>query len=146
MSAAIFTISNNLLNQLALANMDFDNDAFRIILMNTGFTFDPDNHNLYSDVSGSELPAGNGYSTTGLLLTGVNVTRNDTTDQTEITWNNAQWTAGGGPIGPSAGALLYKSSGGAVVGFGTYTDGDKTAGDLTPFTVGNINVVIGRNP
>jgi hypothetical protein len=76
------------------------------ILMDTGFTFDPANDHEYADVSADELGAGNGYLQKTLAAAGISISRNDTLYKVTITWNNPQWTASGGAIGPSPGAFL----------------------------------------
>lgn len=100
-------IANKCKYELANANIDFGADTFNIILMGTGFTFDKDTHHVYSDVSGSELSTANGYTAGGNTLAGVSVTEDDTNDRTNITWSNSAWTASGGNIGPSPGAIIY---------------------------------------
>lgn len=99
--------SNKIKYLLATKVIDFANDVFKIILMQTGYTFDKDNDSLYADVSGSELSTANGYTAGGNTLTGVSVTEDDTDDRAEVTWNNTTWTASGGSIGPSPGAIIY---------------------------------------
>ncbi len=101
------TVANKARYALATKQIDFANDTFKVILMDTGFTFNADTHHGYADVSASELSTGNGYTAGGATLAGVAVTENDTTDRTEITWNNVTWTASGGTIGPSPGAIIY---------------------------------------
>lgn len=90
--------------------IDALNDDHKIMLMQDGFVFDKDNHDLYGDVSAEELPNGNGYTTGGYLLQNVAVTLNDVDDRTEISWDNPFWNAGGGPIGPSPGAIIYNNT------------------------------------
>ena len=101
--------SNKIKFLLATGVIDFSPaaDVFKIIFMADGFTFDKDNHEVYGDVAGNELINGNGYATGGNVLGGVVVTEDDVDDRTEITWNNSAWTATGGPIGPSPGAIIY---------------------------------------
>lgn len=99
--------SNKIKYLLATKVIDFANDAFQIILMQTGYTFDKDNDSLYADVSGSELSTANGYTINGNTLTGVLVTEDATDDRAEVTWNNTTWVASGGSIGPSPGAIIY---------------------------------------
>jgi hypothetical protein len=100
-------VSNKLTFLLAKKVIDFSADVFKIILMGSGFVFNVDTHAGYADVSGSELPTGNGYTAGGVTLAGVAVTQDDVDDRTEITWTNASWTASGGDIGPSPGAIIY---------------------------------------
>lgn len=102
--------SNKIKYLLATKAIDFVNDTFKIILMDSSFTFNKDTHHQYSDVSANELATGNGYTAGGATLSGVSVTEDDTDDRCEITWNNATWTASGGSIGPASGAIILDDS------------------------------------
>lgn len=101
------TLSNKFRYLLSQKVIDFSNDTFKIILMGSGFTFDRVNHAGYADVSASELSTAYGYTAGGAALSGVSVVQNDTTNKCNITWNNVTWTASGGDIGPSPGAIIY---------------------------------------
>lgn len=101
------TVSNKIKYLLAKKAIDFSADSFKIILMQSGFTFDKDTHHGYADVSASELATGNGYTANTKTLAGVAVTEDDTDDRTEVTWSNVTWTASGGSIGPSPGAIIF---------------------------------------
>jgi len=135
--------SNHIKYKLATGAIDFSSDTFKIILMDTGFTFDKDAHETYSDVSGSELSSGNGYSTGGNTLAGVSVTEDDTDDRTEVTWNNTTWTASGGSIGPTPGAIIYDDTDGddTIVGYIDF-GGEQTQTDGGTCTISNIEVRI----
>ena len=97
---------NHIKYLLATKAIDFANDTFKIILMESGFTFDKDTHEEYADVVGNELPTGNGYTQFNKTLAGVAVTEDDVDDRCEVTWNNVTWTAVGGAIGPASGAII----------------------------------------
>lgn len=112
------TVSNHCKYETFRGNVKFHADQFKIALMNNSFTFNPDTHSNYSDISGSELATGNGYTAGGLTLTGVSVTQNDTSNRVDVTWDNATWSASGGSIGPSNGAIVYDNTPAAA--------GDKT--------------------
>lgn len=99
--------SNKFKFELANGRIDFATDTFKIILMDTGFSFDPDTHHGYADVSASELATGNGYTAGGNTLSGVTVTEDDANDRTTITWGTTTWTASGGNIGPTPGAIIF---------------------------------------
>jgi hypothetical protein len=138
--------SNKLKYALATKQIDFANDAFQIILMADGFTFDIDAHHGYADVSASELANGNGYTTGGNTLSGVAVTEDDTDDRTEVTWSNTSWTASGGSIGPSPGAIIYDDTptspqADPIVGYIDF-DGNQTQADGGTATIANIEVRI----
>ena len=136
--------SNKIKYLLATGVIDFSNDTFKIILMQSGFTFNKDTHHGYADVSASELPTGNGYTAGGATLSGVAVTEDDTDDRTEITWNNASWTASTGAIGPSPGAIIYDDTvttptADPIVGYIDF-GGDQTQADGGTATVSGIEV------
>lgn len=99
--------SNKLKFLLASKIIDFANDSFKIILMQSGFVFNKDTHHGYADVSASELATGNGYTANTKTLGTATVTEDDTDDRCEITWANVTWTASTGDIGPSPGAIIY---------------------------------------
>lgn len=100
-------VPNHFKYLLATKAVDFANDVFKIILMTSGFTFSIDDDALYADVSADELANGNGYTTGGNTLAGVSVTEDDSNDRCGVTWSNTSWTAAGGSIGPTPGAIIY---------------------------------------
>ena len=136
-------VSNNFRLLLATKIVDFANDTFKIILMQEGFVFNPDTHDLLANVSASEVANGFGYLTGGNTLAGVAVTQNDTDDRVYVTWNNTSWTAAAGDIGPACGAIIYDDTvvNDPLVGFidflGSYTEPD---GGIA--TIANIKVTI----
>lgn len=87
---------------------------------------------FYSD---DELEQINGYITG--LLQNVVVTENDTTDKADIEWDNISWTADGGDIGPTPGAIILDNTANFIVGYLDF-DGDKTATDGNDFEITNI--------
>jgi hypothetical protein len=105
--AVVATPSNHFKYQLAVGNIDFSSDDFKIILMNTSFTFDEDAHATLDDVTASQLATGYGYTQDAKALAGVGVTEDDTNDRAAITWNDIIWTAAGGSIGASGAAIIY---------------------------------------
>lgn len=136
-------LSNNFRYVVATGAVDFSSDAFKIILMQEGFAFNPDTHDLYADVSASEMATAYGYTAGGVLLTGVAVTQNDTDDRVYVTWNNASWTISGGDVGPVNGAIIYDDTvtGDPIVGFIDF-NGSFTEADGGVATIGNIRVKI----
>lgn len=135
--------SNHIKYLLATKAIDFANDVFKIALMDTGFTYDKDTHAEWADVSGSELADGNGYSTGGNTLGGVAVAEDDTDDRAEVTWNNTTWTASGGVIGPTPGAIIRDNTvaNEPIVGYIDF-GGEKSQADGGTATVSNIEVRI----
>jgi len=140
------TIANKARFELANSRIDFGSDTFKIILMASGFAFDKDTHHGYSDVSANELANGNGYTTGGNTLSGVSVTEDDTNDRTEVSWNNTTWTASGGPIGPTPGAIIYDDTASSpqadtIIGYIDFS-GEQTEPDGGVATIANIKVYV----
>jgi hypothetical protein len=135
--------SNHCLFHLASGDIDFDADSFKIILMDTGFVFDVDNHSDYADVSASELATGNGYTQNTKALAGVAVTQDDSDNRCEITWNDVVWTASGGSIGPVAGAIIIDDTvtNDVVIGYIDFST-ERTQADGGAFTIANPEVRI----
>jgi len=135
--------SNHIKYLLATGVIDFSSDVFKIILMDTGYSFNKDTHALYADVSGDELADGNGYTTKGEILAGVSVTEDDTDDRAEVTWNNKSWTASGGSIGPTPGAIIIDESAtdDPIIGYIDF-GGEQTQADGGTCTISNIEVRI----
>ncbi len=129
--------SNHIKYLLATGAINFSTNSFLIILMQSGFVFDKDTHEEYGDVVASELPTGNGYTQGVKVLAGVAVTEDDVDDRCEVTWSNPQWTAAGGAIGPSSGAIIIDDTvaNDPIVGYidfgGDYTQADGGTMTLT---------------
>jgi len=105
--AVVNTPSNHFKYQLAIGNVDFASDIFKMILMNTTFAFDEDVHATLADVTSDQLATGYGYTQDTKELAGVSVSEDDGNDRAAITWNNVVWTASGGSIGSSGAAIIY---------------------------------------
>jgi len=129
----------NALYLLCTKAIDFSGDTFKIILMQSGFTFDEDAHELYADVVASELSTGNGYTQGTKALAGVTVTKDETDERIEITWSNVTWTASGGSIGPTPGAIIYDDTvvDDPIIGYLDF-GGDQTQADGGTATISNI--------
>ena len=54
-----------------------------------------------------ELQTGYGYTQDTKTLSGLSVSEDDSNDWAEMTCNDVTWTASGGTIGPTPGAILY---------------------------------------
>ena len=140
-------VSNKILYLLATKKIDFSADTFKLILMASGYVFDRDAHETYALVSASELAAGFGYTTGGVALSGVVVTEDDTNDWLQVAWNNVQFTASGGNIGPTPGAIIFDdtttSPADAVVGYIDF-GGNQTEPDGGVATISNIKFRLRR--
>jgi len=140
------TASNKIKYLLATKAIDFANDSFKVILMQSGFVFNKDTHHAYADVSASELATGNGYTANTKTLGAATVTEDDTDDRTEVTWANITWTASGGAIGPTPGAIIYDDTVAAptadpIVGYIDF-GGDQTQADGGTATISALEVRI----
>ena len=141
--AVTMTLSNHFKFQLASGNIDFDADSFKIILMNTTFAFDKDTHATLALVTADQLATLNGYTQNTKALANVSVSEDDVNDKAAITWDDAQWTASGGSIGPSGAAIIYDdtTADDTVVGCIDYGE-NLTATDGANFTIEDIGVDI----
>jgi hypothetical protein len=112
-------LSNHFKYQLAKKQIDMDADTFKLILMATGFTFNKDSHATLTDVSASELANGNGYTTGGVALANSTVTEDDSVDKAITVFDNITFTASGGSLGPTPGAIVYDDTTGddTIVGY-----------------------------
>jgi predicted TIM-barrel enzyme len=135
------TLSNHFKYQLVKKQVDMDADTFKIILMATGFTFNKDTHATLANVSASELANGSGYTTGGIALTNSTVTEDDANDKATTVFDDASWTATGGPIGPTPGAIIFDdtTTDDTVVGYIDFTT-ERTVADGFVLLIQNINV------
>jgi len=139
----------NYIKGMLLDGQVSSSDTFKIILMKSGFVFDKDSHQDYSDVSASEIADGSGYTAGGAELTGAAITVSTTLDNATLAWDNPEWTADGGSI-VASGAIIYDDS--TSTGDGDdYTDaiisyidfgGDVTVADGQILKVTNVNISI----
>lgn len=132
-------VTNHFKYHLGYGDVNIRTDAFKIILMDSGFTFDKDAHEDYADVSGSELNTAYGYTVKTKALAGVNLSEDDTNDRLSVTWNNVTWTASGGDIGPTPGAIVIDDTQAddVVVGYIPF-GGDQMAVDGATGTIANV--------
>lgn len=136
-------IANNWKELLAYGIPNYNTNTFMGILMQPGFAFDVDNHEIYTDVSAQELVTAFGYTAGGQALAGLVITNDAVLDATTMEWNNLVWTAAGGDL-QSAGLIIYDDSIVApdvdpIVGFVDF-GGTLTTYDGGAFTVANIIV------
>ena len=135
--------SNHYKYQIALGALNLDTDTINCALMASGYVFDKDNHATWSDVSANELTAGNGYTAGGQTLTVSSYTEDDANDRFEIIYNDVTWTASGGNIGPTPGAIIYDdtSADKTIVGYLDFGS-DQTASDGVNFVIKSITIRI----
>lgn len=98
--------ANNFKELLAYGIIDFNADAFKLILMEPGFAFSRSTHEVYADVSIFELPTALGYTAGGQVLAGVSIVNDAVLAATVISWNSATWVITGGDL-QASGAIIY---------------------------------------
>jgi hypothetical protein len=88
-----------------------------------------------------ELAAGSGYSQYGVEVTGKTVTENDTNDRMDFGCADIVFTASGGSIGPTPGAVLYDDSAAdkTVVGYLGFGK-NQTIADGNSLTLKNVKI------
>lgn len=114
--AVTLTIPNEFFYEKGKEGVDFSSDTFKIILMASGFTFDPDTHGTYSDVSGSEITSAGGYTVGGTSLSVDSAwAQNNTDNNAEIAWNDVTFTASGAAFDTFCAAVIYDDDNGSDV-------------------------------
>ena len=93
--------------------------------------------------SNDELPSGNGYTQDDKTLGTPTITEDDNYDCLNVAFPTVTWTASGGDIGPTPGAIIYDdtTTDKVVIGyldFGT----SQTAADGTTFNIASITIRI----
>lgn len=143
--AVTVTLSNHYKYQLAhkLIDLSADGDTIKICLMADGFTFNPDTHATWADVSASELAENYGYVRDTKTLLNKVLTEDDTDNRSEMVCDDITWTADGGAIGPSPGAILYDdtTADNTVIGYIDF-GADRTAADTLEFIIQDIELYI----
>ncbi|MHA1481890.1 MAG: hypothetical protein ACTSQA_00445 [Candidatus Heimdallarchaeaceae archaeon] len=127
----------------------FLTDVYKMILMQSGFVFNKDEHHSYADVSSSELATGNGYTAGGVTLTGIVRTVDDVGDKCSIAWNNVTINATGGSL-TASGAIIYNDTadGTGIYDYAkiivSYKDagGNITAVDGTPIVISAVSETV----
>jgi hypothetical protein len=87
-------------------------------------------------VGNDELADGSGYDQDTKLLTTQVLAEDDTNDRAALTADDIVWTASGGDIGPTPGALFYDddSTDDTIIGYLSF-GANTTAGDGGTFTI-----------
>lgn len=137
-------VANNWKETSVYGTHNFNTDAFKIILMEPGFSFDRANHEIYADVSAFELPTAFGYTAGGQALAGVSIVNDAVLAAAIVSWNNASWVIAGGDL-QTCGAIIFDDTIAApdidpIVGFIDF------GGTLTTYNGGThtiVNVAVG---
>lgn len=105
MASVIF---NSCIHDVARGLVDFDTDAFKVMLVTSAYVPDKDLHTKRSDVT-SEV-VGTGYSSGG-LASSVTVSNVTSVDQVTVAFSSVAWASS---TITARGAVIYKSRGGAA--------------------------------
>ena len=111
-------------------SIDLDSDSLVIILLDATGTYDA-SHTQLSDISGSEIPPGNGYTQQTATLTSVTWTRSGVV--TTLDADDVTWTASGGSL-IARHAVIYSDTNDLLLCHVDF-DAEQTATDGTPFTI-----------
>ena len=98
---------NSLIDDLLKANINFNSDTFKMMLVTSSYVADKDNHSKKSSVT-NEVAGGAGYTTGGKTVT-LTLTKDLTNDREDIQFTIPSWTEAS--ITARAG-VIYKSRGG----------------------------------
>ena len=85
-----------------------------------------------------ELATGSGYTKDTKVVTGLALAEDDANDRAEASWDNVTWTAAGGSIGPTPGAIFYDdtSADDTIIGY-VNLGAEETAADGANFVITN---------
>jgi hypothetical protein len=101
-------IYNSGLDDGVRANIDFDTDTFKCLLVTAAYTPDKDAHTKRSDVTNEVVGAG---YTAGGTAAAVTVTKDTANDRIDVSLGAVSWPAS---TITARGAVYYKSRGGAA--------------------------------
>jgi hypothetical protein len=93
---------NNFVHNLATKQLNLNTDTIKVMLTNTAPVATNSN---YSDISGTELASGNGYTTGGTAVTGVGSTNSSGTETMAAAATT--WTSVTGNMGPFRYIVYY---------------------------------------
>jgi hypothetical protein len=79
-----------LLNDLGRGIHHFATDTYKFALLGSGYSFDIDNHKVFSDVSASEI-TGVGYTQGGTALSNITYTYQNGNDRSVLTADPVLW-------------------------------------------------------
>ena len=101
-------IYNSAIDEMARADIDFEVDTFKAMLVTSSYTPNKDTHDFRDDVT-NEVANGNGYTTGGATST-VTVTKDTANDRVTIQFGAVSWATS---TITARGCVYYKSRGGA---------------------------------
>jgi hypothetical protein len=100
------TVSNRFKLEIGKAAINFTSDAFKAVVMASGFTFNPDTHGTLAAVLASIITAAGGYTEKALVVSAA-WNQDDVNDIAFIDWANVTWTASGASFDNFTGVIVY---------------------------------------
>lgn len=111
--ATVATFAESFIEDVFKGVHNLPSNTLKVALLNTSYSFDPETHADWSDISSYEITTSGGYSTGGITLTGVSVAATATGGDGVISItcsNNPTWTATSGDIDSTSAAALINTS------------------------------------
>lgn len=102
---AAFQKFNTFVDTLCKGGVNLNADTIKVMLTNTAPVA---TNSKYSDISGTELANGNGYTTGGATVTGVSLTNSSGTESLAV--GSTTFTSATGTMGPFRYVVYYDSS------------------------------------
>ena len=135
-------LTNHYLFQLMSGSIDWANDTFSCLLMDTSFSFNRDTHATLADVVANEISSTGGYARDELIVTGV--TENDTDNTCDVAVDDLAWTPSGADYDDTVGVIVFDdtSADDTVVGFIDFGVVE-TPEDLITFQVTGLDIRLG---
>ena len=136
MAVGTFTPYSNAIFNISKALINLSSDTFVMILATTSYTPAPDTNATFTNLSANEVANGLGYTTGGVVLTGVSNTLSSATvtwTTASATWATATFTCRYGIICKRAAGSLV--AGDLLVGFVDLTGSGSVTGQGGSFVV-----------
>lgn len=136
-----FTKFNKFVLNVCDGGIDFAADSLSFMLTNSAPTYS--SNSVYTDISGTEIANGNGYSTGGLSITTTSWTQTSGTAKLLLAASSAVLTATG-TVGPFRYAVLYDTAGSKYLigGFDYGSSITMASGDTFAVTTDQTNGVL----
>ena len=112
---AAFNKFNLFVDALCKGGVNLSSDTIKAMLSNTAPVA---TNAVYSDVSGTELANGNGYTTGGATVTGVSLSNSSGTESLAV--GTTTFTSATGTMGPFRYVIYYDSTTGKLIGWYDY--------------------------
>jgi hypothetical protein len=111
--------------------------TYKAVLMKPGFTFDKDNHKLYSDITAYEVAAGYGYITGGIDMVASSAVQDDINDMGILSFDNVTFIPSGADVSLCGVIIVDVSGGNVIFGFAS-AGGTVVASDGIGYVMRNI--------